>query len=56
MCATCVAQGVVYVGAAVAGLRVMGARAKAGRRVDRAADGDRPVEADIAERQTAAGP
>jgi hypothetical protein len=32
MCAACVAQGVVYVGGAVAGLQVMGARAKARRR------------------------
>lgn len=28
MCATCVAQGVVYVGGAVAGLQVMAARAR----------------------------
>jgi hypothetical protein len=31
MCAACVAQGVVYVGGAVAGLQVMRARAKATR-------------------------
>lgn len=31
MCATCVAQGVTYVGGALAGLQVMGARAKAKR-------------------------
>jgi acetyl/propionyl-CoA carboxylase alpha subunit len=31
MCAACVAQGVVYVGGAVAGLQVLGARAKARR-------------------------
>ena len=32
MCAACVAQGVVYVGGAVAGLQVMSARAKVKRR------------------------
>jgi hypothetical protein len=32
MCATCVAQGIGYVGSALVGLQVMGARAKAKRR------------------------
>jgi hypothetical protein len=32
MCAACVAQGVGYVGTALVGLQVMGARAKAKRR------------------------
>jgi hypothetical protein len=32
MCAACVAQGVAYVGGALTGLQVMGARAKAKRR------------------------
>jgi hypothetical protein len=32
MCATCVAQGIGYVGSALVGLQVMGARAKARRR------------------------
>jgi hypothetical protein len=31
MCATCVAQGIGYVGTALVGLQVMGARAKARR-------------------------
>jgi hypothetical protein len=34
MCATCVAQGVAYVGGALAGLQVMAARAAAKRRRD----------------------
>lgn len=36
MCATCVAQGVVYVGGALTGLQVMGARARARRRASEA--------------------
>ena len=32
MCATCVAQGVTYVGGALAALQVMAARARASRR------------------------
>jgi hypothetical protein len=32
MCATCVAQGVTYVGGALAALQVMAARARSGRR------------------------
>jgi hypothetical protein len=34
MCATCVAQGVAYVGGALAGLQVMATRAAAKRRRD----------------------
>jgi len=41
MCAACVAQGVGYVGTALVGLQVMGARAKAKRR--------RPSEAEAAD-------
>jgi hypothetical protein len=38
MCAACVAQGIGYVGTALAGLQVMGARAKAKRRSADASD------------------
>jgi hypothetical protein len=41
MCASCVAQGIGYVGTALAGLQVMGARAKARRR---RSDGEAGVE------------
>lgn len=34
MCASCVAQGAVYVGGALTGLQVMAARARARRRAD----------------------
>jgi hypothetical protein len=42
MCATCVAQGIGYVGSALVGLQVMGARAKSRRR--RSGDGAEGVE------------
>jgi hypothetical protein len=41
MCATCVAQGAVYVGGALAGLQVMAARARARRHCVDAGDNDR---------------
>jgi hypothetical protein len=44
MCATCVAQGIGYVGSALVGLQVMGARAKAKRR----SSGDASVLSDAA--------
>jgi hypothetical protein len=46
MCAACVAQGVAYVGGAVAGLQVMAARARQRRaRPDGGAPDERPVAA-----------
>ncbi|MGH9210750.1 MAG: hypothetical protein ACRD2C_08710 [Acidimicrobiales bacterium] len=61
MCAACVAQGVTYVGGALAGLQVMAvrARAKRGRAADDAVPADaldpslgdaEPVEPDLARR------
>jgi hypothetical protein len=44
MCATCVAQGVFYVGGAVGGLRVMAFRAKVKRLAGEAAKTAEPAE------------
>jgi hypothetical protein len=46
MCAVCVAQGIGYVGTALASLQVMGARAKAKRRSSGGAEDAAGVEVD----------
>ena len=54
MCAACVAQGVVYVGGALAGLQVMGARAKARRFRSPSPEAGSAVEPEPADRPGAA--
>lgn len=55
MCATCVAQGVAYVGGALAGLQVMAARAAAKRRRADEGRGDAAGDGGHAERSDGAG-
>ncbi|HEY3140687.1 MAG TPA: hypothetical protein VGJ86_06140 [Acidimicrobiales bacterium] len=54
MCAVCVAQGITYMGGALAGLQVMGARAKykRGRGADSSDDTTAEGEAEQADEET----